>query len=101
MVETLMINGISLEPYREDVKRVLSCISKFTDTSKEDVKAAILQKLLELYGFRRYRYDCLSEGEDAAIRGLMPHPVEDKPTYRSHGVCHLNLNGKCLVSLNT
>jgi lipoate-protein ligase A len=97
MVETLMINGVSLEPYREDVKKVLGCVSAFTDISKEEVEAAILQKLIELYGFRRSRPDCLSELEEKEIRDLKPNPIEDKPGYQSRGVCHLNLDGECLL----
>jgi lipoate-protein ligase A len=99
MVETLMINGVSLEPYREDIRKVLGCVSEFTETGKEEIKTAILQKLIELYGFRDYRSDTLSETEERGIRSLSPNPIADKPGYRSRGVCHLNLNGKCLIAL--
>jgi lipoate-protein ligase A len=97
MVETLMVNRISLEPYREDVKKVLGSVSTFTDRGKENVKAVIREKLVKLYGFQNYRLNGLSCSEEDGIRDLLPHPVEDKPTYRSRGVCHLNLNGKCLI----
>jgi lipoate-protein ligase A len=101
MVETLMMNGISLEPYREDVRRVLGCVSQFTGARKEEVKTAILQKLLDLFGFRQYHSDYLSEREEKEIRGLLSNPIEDRPGYRSRGVCNLNLNGKCLLPIKT
>jgi len=97
MLETLMINNISLKPYREDVRRVLGSVKEFTTTGKDEVKTAILQSLIELYGFRRYCPDSLSEREEKEIRAMLPHAVEDRPGCRSRGVCHLNLNGKCLI----
>jgi len=97
IVGTLTINGFSLEPYREDVRKVLGCMSAFTDMSKEEVEAAILQNLLELYGFRHSRLDSLSASEEVEIRSLTPNPIEDKPGYQSRGLCHLNLDGECLL----
>ena len=98
MLETLMINGNFLVPHRDEVKKVLGYVIQFTNVGKDRVKNTILQRLIELYGFQRYQLDGLSETEEKEIRALKPIPLEDRPGFRSRGVCHLNLNGKCLIS---
>lgn len=102
MLEVLRTNGQSLKDFTVPVRNALACVAEFTEVSQNEIKEALLEKLLEAYNCETFYRATLTPDEIHRIERTAAYlysseRLHDKETYRSRGVCYFYLDGKCIV----
>ncbi|MCH7568593.1 MAG: lipoate--protein ligase family protein [Nanoarchaeota archaeon] len=101
MLDVLRVNGCKLQPYKEEIKKILGEVVQYANVSKVEIKEKLLENLKQRYGLQfnsgeltdsEYRRTIELSSEEARRDRLT-----DRDWYKSRGVCYFFVGGKNLV----
>lgn len=102
MLDVLKVNGQKLQPYREEIERVLSDVYTHNPRiEKEKIEEAFLTKVIQTYG-GQWKRGNLTKSEAEAIPLLRKEQrnqewLRGRENHPARGVCYFFLNGRNLV----
>jgi len=102
IMDTLKINGHTLHPFEDEIANILGNVITYNpDITKKELQNALVGNFAKAYGLN-FAEGSLTNTETKRIAD-MSHPTEvsnrlqDKPTYKSRGVCYFFVGGENLV----
>lgn len=102
MLSVLKTNGFDLMNFEKQIENRLSYIKEFTEAKIDYVKKKIIERVISYYNCDSYYFQNLNDREKDTIEKLSKNlitenSIEDKPYYRSRGVCYLYCGEECIV----
>jgi lipoate-protein ligase A len=101
MLSVLRTNGFDLRNLENQIKNRLAYIKEFVNVEMDYIKKKIVENAASYYGCSIIYPGDLTDYEKSVVekfaRNLMENSIEDKPYYKSRGICYLYCGEECLV----
>jgi lipoate-protein ligase A len=101
MLSVLKTNGFDLMNLESQIKNRLAFIREFTEVKIDYIKKKIVENAASYYGCSIIYWGDLTDYDKSIVekfsKNLMENPIEDKPYYKSRGICYLYCGEECIV----